>query len=62
VGLRSLFGMAMMKCPECGHAISTYAKTCPSCGTGIVEKTTAFDWFYYILITVVAVVIFVKCA
>lgn len=24
--------MALTKCPECGHTISTHAKTCPSCG------------------------------
>ena len=24
--------MAMMKCPECGHAISDKAKSCPNCG------------------------------
>ncbi len=24
--------MALTKCPECGHTISTQARTCPSCG------------------------------
>tara|TARA_B100001123_G_C14817855_1_gene830953 strand:+ start:152 stop:259 length:108 start_codon:yes stop_codon:yes gene_type:complete len=24
--------MAMSKCKECGKAVSTLAKTCPSCG------------------------------
>lgn len=24
--------MALMKCPECGHMVSTQAASCPSCG------------------------------
>lgn len=24
--------MALVKCPECGHTISTQAVSCPSCG------------------------------
>jgi len=34
--------MAMSKCRECGKAVSTLAKTCPSCGvpkpTKILKK------------------------
>ena len=24
--------MALMKCPECGKDVSSYAESCPSCG------------------------------
>ena len=24
--------MALFKCPECGHAVSEFAQTCPNCG------------------------------
>jgi ABC-type ATPase with predicted acetyltransferase domain len=30
--------MAMTKCPECGHSVSTNASKCPSCGTGLNLK------------------------
>ena len=27
--------MAMINCPDCRHAVSTMAKTCPNCGRGL---------------------------
>lgn len=30
--------MAIIKCPECGHQVSDWAKTCPSCGIEIEGK------------------------
>ena len=29
--------MALIKCPECGREISSFAKSCPSCGCPIGE-------------------------
>ena len=31
--------MAMTKCKECGHNVSTQAKSCPSCGAQLKGKT-----------------------
>jgi hypothetical protein len=31
--------MALIKCPECGKEVSTSAKSCPSCGYPVAEKT-----------------------
>jgi len=30
--------MAIIKCPECGHAVSDKAPVCPSCGVEIAGK------------------------
>lgn len=30
--------MALIKCPECGHEVSSEAKNCPNCGYPIAEK------------------------
>lgn len=30
--------MALIKCPECGHDVSSEAKNCPNCGYPIAEK------------------------
>lgn len=27
--------MALIACPECGHQVSTLAKSCPSCGAPV---------------------------
>ena len=32
--------MAIIKCPECGHAVSDQAKSCPNCGFTINENKT----------------------
>lgn len=29
--------MALMKCPECGHDMSTLADACPNCGYKLVQ-------------------------
>lgn len=31
--------MSLINCPECGHQVSTLAKTCPNCGAPIVNTT-----------------------
>jgi len=31
--------MALKKCKECGHKVSTKAKTCPSCGSPLKAKS-----------------------
>lgn len=38
--------MALIKCAECGHDVSTQAKACPSCGAKVVvpKKTSVFTW------------------
>ena len=33
--------MALVKCPECGNAVSTEAPACPSCGFPIAAKIAA---------------------
>lgn len=33
--------MALIKCPECGHDVSTYADTCPECGCPVSRATAA---------------------
>jgi type II secretory pathway component PulL len=30
--------MAMTKCKECGHSVSTQAKSCPNCGAQLKGK------------------------
>ena len=32
--------MALQKCDECGHDVSTQAKTCPSCGAKMPQHVT----------------------
>jgi hypothetical protein len=36
--------MALVKCRECGHQISTQAISCPSCGAKAKKKTHWFTW------------------
>ena len=31
-------GMALIPCPECGHQVSTEAKSCPSCGYPLARR------------------------
>lgn len=31
----------LRKCPDCGHQVSPYAETCPSCGRPFIDKETA---------------------
>lgn len=33
--------MALIKCPECGHQVSTFAAACPQCGCPIGEEQVA---------------------
>lgn len=33
----SIVGMSLLKCPECGHDVSSYAKACPNCGCPMEE-------------------------
>ena len=33
--------MALTPCPECGHSVSTRAKSCPSCGYPFMETRQA---------------------
>lgn len=30
--------MAMIRCMECGHGVSTTAERCPNCGARVVKK------------------------
>lgn len=41
--------MALVKCKECGGAVSTKAKACPTCGAK-VKKTSAFTWLVLLLL------------
>lgn len=36
--------MALIKCAECGHQISTDAKACPSCGAKPPKRTSLLTW------------------
>lgn len=35
--MKGMIDMSLMKCPECGHDVSTKASTCPNCGAPIEE-------------------------
>jgi uncharacterized OB-fold protein len=42
----------MTKCKECGHSVSTQAKSCPNCGAQLKGKVagrveTAVKWFIF---------------
>jgi TPR repeat protein len=37
--------MALLKCPECGHKVSSFAKVCPNCGCPIEEVKSQNDVF-----------------
>ncbi|HEY7640199.1 MAG TPA: hypothetical protein VH814_10775 [Steroidobacteraceae bacterium] len=50
--------MAMTKCTECDHEISTKAEKCPKCGAPRRRKTSAFTWTVTILIIFIAVAYF----
>lgn len=36
--------MALMKCKECGHAVSNRAKNCPQCGAPVPKRTSLLTW------------------
>lgn len=36
--------MAMVKCKECGAAVSDTAKACPACGAARTPRGTAWKW------------------
>ncbi len=40
--------MALKKCKECGHDVSTKAKTCPHCGAS-VKTTSTITWLVLII-------------
>jgi len=44
--------MALQKCRECGHDVSTSAKTCPNCGAPPVKKTSTLTVVLLILVFV----------
>lgn len=46
--------MALKKCKECGHSVSSKAKTCPSCGAPVKRGTSI--WSLLGLIVVVGLV------
>lgn len=35
--------MALIKCPECGNEISSFAKACPNCGYPIEEVMVSYN-------------------
>ena len=44
--------MALIKCRECGHDVSTAAKTCPNCGALPAKKTSTIALVLLILVIV----------
>ena len=44
--------MALTKCRECGHDLSTAAKTCPNCGARSVKKNSTLALVLLILVIV----------
>lgn len=47
--------MALTKCKECGHDVSTSAKTCPNCGAPLVNRTSRLAIVLLILLFVFVV-------
>jgi hypothetical protein len=31
--------MSLLTCPECSHNVSSHARRCPSCGTGLIPES-----------------------
>lgn len=54
--------MALTKCKECGHDVSTSAKTCPNCGAPRVKKTGTLLVLFLILVLVFVGLILLGCA
>jgi hypothetical protein len=50
--------MALVKCRECGGAISTSAKTCPHCGSPLAASSRASYLWLIIGLPVGAIVLF----
>lgn len=48
--------MAMTACKECGHAVSTKAEACPSCGAKRPKKTSFVTWLVAFFIGVPLIV------
>jgi hypothetical protein len=49
--------MALMKCKECGHDVSTQAKVCPTCGAQIKKPSgTGLALFLLVVIGVLALI------
>lgn len=42
--------MALKKCKECGHEVSTSAAACPSCGAKVPKKTSMITWIVVLFI------------
>jgi len=38
--------MKLIKCKECGEAISKKAEQCPKCGAPVEKKTSPFTWIF----------------
>ncbi len=52
--------MALIKCKECGHEVSTKAETCPNCGIqiSIVAKINRYDWLKWPLVILIILIVF----
>ena len=53
--------MAIIKCPECGHAVSDQAKSCPNCGFTINENKKGDNESYSPIATIAICVCFTIC-
>ncbi len=49
--------MSVIKCKECGHGVSTKAKTCPSCGAPIAKPTSCAGGCLVVVLLGVSIVI-----
>jgi len=52
--------MALIKCHECGHEISTEAKVCPQCGAKNINRKKTFTptWGAVVIVTILALLIY----
>jgi hypothetical protein len=48
--------MSIIKCAECGHEISTTAKSCPKCGA-VVPKAKVWPWLIGVPVGIVALIL-----
>jgi RNA polymerase subunit RPABC4/transcription elongation factor Spt4 len=44
--------MALIKCKECGHEVSTTANACPNCGAPVYRSVTAI-WVMLVIMLIV---------
>ena len=47
--------MALRKCRECGHQVSTSASACPNCGARLPKRTSIFTWIVLAIFAVFAI-------